>query len=99
MIDPALATRQVNPTSPNPAPDLNADPAVYEITIRGHLDKGWSAWLGGLALDHDREGYTHLVGLIPDQAALFGVLLQIRDLGLSLISVQRVTTTQPETGR
>ncbi len=50
----------------------------------------WSKWLGGLATNHDDEGNMLLAGIIPDQAALHGILAQIRDLGLPLISLKRV---------
>lgn len=63
---------------------------IYEIKVLGHLDQEWSEWLGSLAITHDNEGNTLLSGMIPDQAALHGVLVKIRDLGLPLISMNRV---------
>lgn len=59
----------------------------YEINIKGHLDKHWSDWLGDLAVSYDDQGNTILSGRIVDQAALHGILAQIRDLGLTLISL------------
>ena len=59
----------------------------YEIKIKGYLDENWSDWLGGLKIAQDEQGYSHLTGIIPDQAALHGILNQIRDLGLTLISI------------
>jgi hypothetical protein len=41
--------------------------------------------LGGLEIAHDAKGYSLLTGIVPDQAALHGILAQIRDLGLTLI--------------
>ncbi len=61
----------------------------YEIMVAGHLDEHWSEWLGGLVIDHDNQGNTLLAGVIPDQAALHGILLKIRDLGLHLVSLRR----------
>jgi hypothetical protein len=61
----------------------------YEIRIKGHLDKRWSDWFGGLAITHPVEGETLLAGPVRDQAALHGVLAQIRDLGLSLLSINQ----------
>ena len=58
-----------------------------EIRIKGHLDEHWSEYLGSLELSHDCQGNTVLSGMVADQAALHGILAQIRDLGLSLISV------------
>jgi hypothetical protein len=65
-------------------------PTRYEICIGGHLDKHWCAWFGDLALTHDGDGTTKLCGFVPDQAALYGVLTKVRDLGMVLISVEAV---------
>jgi len=59
----------------------------YEIKIKGYLKDHWSDWLGGLEITLDPEGNSRLCGIIPDQAALHGILAQIRDLGLPLISL------------
>jgi len=59
----------------------------YEIKIKGHLDKHWTDWLGGLEITQDKQGNSLLTGVVPDQAALHGILMQIRDLGLTLISI------------
>ncbi len=61
----------------------------YEIRIEGRLDESWSAELAGLAIRHG-EAETILVGPLPDQAALHGVLDRVRDLSLKLISVRRL---------
>ena len=62
----------------------------YRITIQGHLAEGWARWFDGLSITNDADGTAILAGHIDDQAALHGVLIRIRDLGLPLIAVQRV---------
>ena len=62
----------------------------YEIRVRGHLGSEWSAWFGGLEIANMEDGEAVLAGQIPDQAALHGVLMRIRDLGLPLLSVNRI---------
>ena len=58
-----------------------------EIRIKGHINKEWSEWLGGLAIGHSDPEATVLTGLVPDQAALYGIISRLRDLGLELSAV------------
>ncbi len=58
-----------------------------EIKVKGQIDEKWSEWLGDLAITHTEQDETVLAGPIIDQAALYGLLSKVRDLGLSLISV------------
>lgn len=64
---------------------------LYEFRIKGHLDDRWSDWFGGLTITLEDNGDTLLIGPVPDQATLHGLLKRVRDLGLSLISVNPVT--------
>jgi hypothetical protein len=64
-----------------------AVPEYYEIKIRGHLDPRWSDWFAGVELTHLEGNETQISGLLPDQAALHGLLERIRDLNLKLVSV------------
>lgn len=59
----------------------------YQIHVKGHLDKSWADWMGGLTIIHQTNGETLLIGSLPDQGALHGVLNRLRDLGVPLISV------------
>jgi hypothetical protein len=61
----------------------------YEIRLQGRLDPRWSARFDGMALT-TADGVTLLRGHVVDQAALHGLLHQLRDIGLSLVSVTRV---------
>lgn len=74
------------------SPDRFTASSGYEIRVAGYLDPHWADWLGGLALCHDREGNTLLRGVVADQAALHGILVQIRDLGVTILSLQRIAS-------
>ena len=58
-----------------------------EILLRGHIDRNWSDWLSDLAVDHTSDGNTMLRGAIRDQAALYGLISRLSDLGFQLISI------------
>jgi hypothetical protein len=63
---------------------------VYEIRVQGHLDRCWSVWFGGLTISYEGDGSTVLRGPLPDEAALHGVLIKVRDLALPLLAVNRI---------
>lgn len=63
---------------------------VYHVTLQGQLERRWTRWFGDVTITADAEGNTKLACTVVDQAALFGLLRKIRDLGLPLISVTRV---------
>jgi hypothetical protein len=67
-----------------------AKPETYEIQVQGRLGPEWSAWFDGLTVSQQPHGETILTGPVPDQAALHGILIKIRNLGLPLISVRRI---------
>jgi len=73
-----------NEPTPRPEP---LQPPVYEIRIKGHLDDQWTDWFEGLTITREESGDTLLTGPVADQAALYGLLKKIRDLGMPLISV------------
>lgn len=61
--------------------------ALFQIRVRGHLSVEWSEWFDRMAIAPEADGVTALTGTLADQAALYGVLIRIRNLGLQLISV------------
>jgi hypothetical protein len=73
-------------------------PARYRIRIRGHLDPAWSAWFDSLSVAQADDGTTELAGPLADQAALFGLLARLRDLGATLLLVEGLPAEprQPE---
>ncbi|HEU0000425.1 MAG TPA: hypothetical protein VFQ36_05980 [Ktedonobacteraceae bacterium] len=67
-----------------------AQSMVYQIRIKGHLDREWTDWFGGLTITLEDNSDTLLTGPVVDQAALYGVLKKVRDLGVPLLSVIEV---------
>ena len=67
----------------------------YEIRLKGRLDSTWAEWLGGMSLTHASDGTTVLAGPVADQAALHGLLQKLRDLGVTLVSVNEDVTDPP----
>jgi len=66
---------------------------TYHIRLKGHLDDHWSAWFEHMTISNEADGTAVLHGPLPDQAALYGVLIKIRDLGLPLLAVTSLCTT------
>ena len=64
-------------------------PMHYCIRVKGHLGPQWSEWFDCMAITLETDGTTTLSGPIADQAALHGLLVRIRDLGLELMSISR----------
>ena len=62
----------------------------YDIHIQERVDPKWADWFNGMTLIHHAAGYTRLVGEVPDQAALHGILNTIRDIGFTLLSVNPI---------
>jgi hypothetical protein len=68
-------------------------PLFYEIRVEGHIGDSWSSWFEGMTVRHEESGETVLSGTLVDEAALHGVLMKIRDLGLPLVEVKRLTAS------
>jgi hypothetical protein len=71
---------------------------LVEIRVEGHIDPAWSEWLDGLTLIHTERGETLLAGPVGDQAALYGLIAKLRDLGLKLLSIEIDGETTGEVG-
>lgn len=65
-------------------------PIVYQIRVKGHLGREWTDWFAGLTITLKEDGEMLLTGPVSDQAALYGLLKKVRDLGMPLLSVNRV---------
>jgi uncharacterized protein DUF6326 len=75
------------------APSSNA--RYYEIRIKGYLSPQWIDWFEGLTITLEEDGNTLLTGPVADQAALHGLLKKVRDLGMSLVSVNQIHPLEP----
>jgi hypothetical protein len=78
---------------PNPqtVPD---QPRVYQISVEGHLHAQWADWFEGLSVTLQPDGTTLLNGPVIDQAALYGLLKKVRDLGMPLVAVNQIPSKQ-----
>jgi hypothetical protein len=68
--------------------------AYYHIHIKERLDVHRAAWFDDLIITHPADGGTRLAGTLADQSALYGLIGKLRDLGLTLISLQAVAAEQ-----
>ncbi len=68
-------------------------PATYQFKVQGRLDERWAHWFDGMSIEsqpaEDGSTVTVLTGFVVDQAALYGLISRMRDLGLALLSVER----------
>jgi hypothetical protein len=72
---------------------------IYQIRIKGHLDRHWTDWFSGLTITALDNGETLLTGPVPDQAALYGLLRKVRDGGMPLVSVMHVKPDPADASR
>jgi hypothetical protein len=79
-----------NPTARGDQPEADH----YSIRLTGHLDQRWTAWFDGMTVTDESDGTTVLSGSVADQAALHGLLQRVRDLGLPIVSVTRIESTE-----
>jgi hypothetical protein len=69
---------------------------TYEFRVGGHLDAHWTGLLGGLAVEHLPDGTSALTGPMVDQAQLHGVLVALRDIGATLMSLKALPDDEPK---
>lgn len=69
---------------------LTTEPFEIEIIVQGHLDPRRADWFEGMTLASQPDGATRITGRVADQTALFALISRIRDLGLRLVSVNRI---------
>ena len=83
------------PNQPNaqPDPDQVRD---YQIRVKGQLGPEWMDWFGGFTISLDDSGETLISGPGLDQAALYGLLKKMRDLGLTLVSINPACEIEKE---
>jgi hypothetical protein len=74
---------------------MDTQQTLYEIVVEGHLDHQWSEWFDHLDITCSSPTTTMLRGTLPDQSALFGILRKVHNLGLRVVSVQRLEQTPP----
>lgn len=74
-------------------------PSTYHIRLKGHLASHWSDWFESMTICNEPNGEAILRGPLTDQAALHGVLIKIRDLGLPLLAVTSVGTDEKNNNR
>ncbi len=72
-------------------PEYHDEFGLCEIRVKGHLDDCWADWFGGTTITLEENGETLLTGPVVDQAALYGQLKKVRDLGMTLISINFVS--------
>ncbi|MCB0121855.1 MAG: hypothetical protein KDE58_06395, partial [Caldilineaceae bacterium] len=63
---------------------------TYQIRLQGHLSPQWTAWFEELTITSEANGVTVLTGPVVDQAALYGLLRKVRNLGMPLLSVMQI---------
>jgi hypothetical protein len=83
-------------TSKTNSESEKAQPMVYQIRIKGHLGREWTDWFEGLTITALDGGETLLIGPVVDQAALYGLLKKVRDIGMPLLSVNHVQANQAD---
>ena len=78
----------------NHIPSSLDQPRHYHITIQGHLHPRWSEWFENLTITRQADGTTSLSGVLVGQAALYGLIIKLRDMGLPMLALQSQKSDQ-----
>jgi hypothetical protein len=74
-------------------PSFQDQSCSYRIVVRGQLDSSWTEWFDGMTIttspDEAGNPLSTLAGPLPDQAALYGIIARLRDLGLTLLEIHQ----------
>ena len=87
--------QDIVPSEPLNPQSIPAQSTIYQIRVTGHLGSDWTDWFEGLTITQEDNGDTLLTGSVVDQAALYGLLKKVRDIGLPLVSVNPVPCNGP----
>ena len=68
----------------------------YRVQVKGYLPDGWCQLIERMEIIRDVDGITTLSGPIRDQAELYGLVVKLQNLGLTLISINQIILTQSE---
>lgn len=71
-------------------------PGFYRILVREKVDPTWASWFGGLEMSETADSGTSFAGMVGDQTELFSLIRKFRDLGLTLVSLERKQTPQDQ---
>src|SRR5262245_19389814 len=80
--------RAAGPRQPEGEAPAGAPGFRYAIRVETLLHARWSEWLGGMTITHEAGGLTRLEGAVKDQAALYGLLIKLRDLCLTIVTLE-----------
>ena len=83
-------------SEPHASTEQHNEPTCYEICLKGHLDARWAGSFEHMSFTQTSDGTTILAGPVVDQAALYGLLRKVRDLGLPLLAVNLVDLKQAD---
>lgn len=72
-------------------------PVVYRVRVKGQLGPQWSEWFGEMSITPEENGDTTISGPVVDQPALHALLVRVRDLGLTLVSLTSDAIQEPRT--